>query len=75
MRMRTPARDVERAFRAWLALARDEEVLALADLVQHALEARGFLARVSWFKKCGARNTEAGMTHGEDEQSQERSQA
>jgi len=35
-------KDVERAFRAWLDLSRDEEVLFLFDLVQSALRRRGY---------------------------------
>ncbi len=34
--------DLERTFRAWLDLSRDEEVLALLDLVREALRRRGY---------------------------------
>ncbi len=44
------AKDVERTFRTWLDLARDEEVLVLFALVQAALEHRGYTARCQWAK-------------------------
>jgi len=45
------AKDVERTFRTWLTLAKDEEVLTLADLVYSTLRGRGYALRVEWFKR------------------------
>jgi hypothetical protein len=42
------ARDIERTFRAWLDLAKPEEVLVLFGLVQEALIQRGYAMRGEW---------------------------
>jgi hypothetical protein len=44
------AKDVQRTFETWLALAKDQEVLLLADLVHRALYRRGYAVRCEWFK-------------------------
>ncbi len=44
------ANDVQRTFEAWLALAKDQEVLVLADLVNNALRRRGYSMRCEWVK-------------------------
>ncbi len=44
------ARDVQRVFRTWLDLSKDEEVLALFALVQDALSRRGYALRGEWVK-------------------------
>ncbi len=44
------ARDVQRTFETWLALAKDEEVLTLADLVHRALQGRGYLCKVMFHR-------------------------
>jgi len=42
------ARDVQRTFETWLALAKDQEVLALVGLVHSALRRRGYSLRCEW---------------------------
>ena len=54
----TSARDVERTFRTWLDLSRDEEVLVLFALVQDALYRRGYAARCEWVKPVRAEKEE-----------------
>jgi len=52
-RYSTPAarpRPLPHSFGAWLDLSRDDEVLALLDLVRAALERRGFVPPVEYVK-------------------------
>ncbi len=42
------ARDVQRTFETWLALAKDEEVLTLAALVHRVLLGRGYVCGVTF---------------------------
>ncbi len=58
------ARDVQRTFEAWLALAKDEEVLTLAALVYTALRRRGYWPEVTFHRpgkpSAGAGGVESG---------------
>ncbi len=38
---------LERTFGTWLALSRDDEILALLDLVREALERRGYVCAIA----------------------------
>ncbi len=53
------AQDVERTFRTWLDLAKDEEVLTLAALVYTALRRRGYWPEVT-FRRPGTEPQEDG---------------
>jgi len=57
------ARDVQRTFETWLALAKDVEVLTLADLVLRALRGRGYLCQITF-----TRPARAMTEHQEDSQ-------
>lgn len=61
------AKDVQRTFETWLALAKDEEVLTLAALVHRALRGRGYLCEPAFRRSpTGQPNVEAGGVERSD---------